>query len=189
MNTAESIKQKAKNKFSWRLLGENFVFHDGEHYYKMPTFLAKNTLYRKNNSHEKVKEAHRIIEKYFWALTKIPTTKIYCDEGNNYVIKQRKINGEKLSKKQLRDNPKLLSKFKRLIIANELMWEKEGVFLDLLWSDIIAHPNTIHNLITDGEYIYVFDFGLLEKKSKNIFYKYFSKFWTWFQLQFLKKYF
>jgi len=58
----------------------------------------------------------------------------------------------------MRANPKLLSKFRRLIIANEVMWQKEGVFLDLIGSDILSHPNTIHNLLTDGEHLYIFDF-------------------------------
>jgi len=58
----------------------------------------------------------------------------------------------------MKDNPKLISKFKRFIIANELMWEKEGFFLDLLGSDFITQPQTIHNLLTDGKEIYVFDF-------------------------------
>jgi hypothetical protein len=40
-------------------------------------------------------------------------------------MKQKSIPGEMLSKKNLKNNPKLLSKFKRLVIANELMWVKE----------------------------------------------------------------
>lgn len=49
----------------------------------------------------------------------------------------------------MQENPKLLSKFKRLIIANEVMWQQKGVFLDLLGSDIVTQPNTIHNLLTN----------------------------------------
>jgi len=189
MKQADQIKKVAQTKFSWRLLWENFVFKQWNHYYKMPTFLARNIMYRKTDSYEKVVDSMRTIQKYFWALTKIPETQVLKDKDNNYIIKQKKISWEKLSKKSLEANPKLLSKFKRLIIANEVMWLKEWVFLDLLWSDIVAHPNTIHNLLTDGEQIYVFDFWLLEKKSKNIFFRYFSHFGTWFQLQFIKRFF
>lgn len=189
MNQIEEIKQKAKRKFSWRILWENFVFEEDGNFYKMPTFLAKNVIYKKADSYEKVKSAREIITQYFWALTKIPNTEIYRDEKGNYVIKQEKISGEKLTKKMMQENPKLLSKFKRLIIANEVMWEQKGVFLDLLGSDIVTQPNTIHNLLTNWENIYVFDFGLLEKASKNIFFRYFSRFWTWFQLQVLGRYF
>lgn len=190
MDKVSKIKNKAKDKFSWRLLGENFVFKEGNHYYKMPTFLAKNTMYRKTDSYEKIISALEIITTYFGPLTKIPKTKIFRDERNHYVIKQRSISGEKLTKKHLRENPKLLSKFRRLIIANEIMWQQEGVFLDLLGSDIITKPNTIHNLLTDNKEIFIFDFGLLEKNaSNNTFYKYFSKFGTWIQLKFIKVFF
>jgi hypothetical protein len=74
-------------------------------------------------------------------------------------------------------------------MANEIMWRQQWFFLDILGSDILTHPNTIHNLFTDWENIYIFDFGLLEKSSKNIFFKYFSRVWTWFQLKFMKRFF
>jgi len=185
----QKIKKMRQWKFSWRIFWENFVFKDGEHYYKMPTFLFKNTKYRKTDSYEKVIDSMRIIKKYFWPLTRIPSTEVLKDSDKNYIIKQENIDWKKLSYKDMEKNPKLLSKFRRLIIANELMWIKEGVFLDLLWSDIITQPSIIHNLLTDWENIYVFDFWLLEKKSKNIFFSYFSRFWTWFQLQFIKIFF
>jgi hypothetical protein len=183
------IQKMRKWKFSWRLLWENFVFRDAEHFYKMPTFLAKNIMYRKNDSYEKVVDAMRILKTYFWPLAQIPKTQILKDSSGHYVIKQKSIPWDKLTRKMLEDNPKLLSKFKRLIIANEIMWLKEWVFLDLLGSDIVTHPQTIHNLLTDGENIYVFDFGLLEKNSKNIFFRYFSHFGTWFQLLFIKSFY
>ena len=178
-----------KGKFSWRILWENFVFQEGKHFYKMPTFLARNVMYRKIDSHDKVVEAFEIIKKYFAPLTKIPDTKILRDERWHYIIKQKSISWEKLSRKIFENNPKLLSKFKRLIIANEIMWLKEWVFLDLLGSDIVTHPQTIHNLLTDGENIYIFDFWLLEKTSKNIFFRYFSHFAQKFQLLFIKIFF
>jgi len=65
MNQAETIKQKARHKFSWRLLGENFVFEEDGVFYKMPSFLAKNVMYKKTDSYEKIKTAHTIILKYF----------------------------------------------------------------------------------------------------------------------------
>lgn len=189
MNTAEKIKQKAKSKFSWRILWENFVFEENGKFYKMPAFWARNTMYRKNDSYEKLLSSLKIIKKYFWPLTKIPKTDLFCDNTGHYIIQQSKVQGEKLTKKHMRESPKLLSKFRRLVIANELMWESEEVFLDLLGSDILTKPNTIHNLLTDGENIYIFDFGLLEKKSSNFFFKHFSKFGKCFQLVVLKKFF
>jgi hypothetical protein len=182
----QDIKNLRKWKFSWRLLWENFVFKHDDHFYKMPTFLAKNIMYRENDSYEKLIDAMKVIKIYFWPLTKIPKTELFKEQSWHYIMKQKSIPGEMLSKKNLKNNPKLLSKFKRLVIANELMWVKEWVFLDLLWSDIVSHPQTIHNLFTDWENIYIFDFWLLEKQSKNNFFRYFSRFGTWLQLSFLK---
>lgn len=189
MTRAEQIQKLRKWKFSWRLLGENFVFRDGKSYYKMPTFLARNLMYRKNDSYEKVCDSMRIIQKYFWALTKIPKTIVHRDSDGHYVIEQKIICGEKLSKKTLKKSPELLSKFKRLVIANEIMWMKEWVFLDLLGSDYITHPQTIHNLLTDGKEIYVFDFWLLEKKSSSVFFRHFSHFAQRTQLWLVKRFF
>jgi len=189
MKEAQRIQKLRKWKFSWRILWENFVFQNNGYFYKMPTFLAKNIMYRKNDSYEKVCDGMRIIQKYFWPLTKIPKTELLKQKDGNYIIKQKSISGEKLTKKLMEHNPTLLSKFKRLVIANEIMWMKEWVFLDLLWSDIVTHPQTIHNLLTDGEDIYIFDFGLLEKQSTNTFFRYFSHFWTKLQLLFMKYFF
>jgi len=189
MTEAEKIQQMRKWKFSWRILGENFVFKDEENYYKMPTFLAKNVMYRENDSYEKVCEWLEIIKTYFWPLTKIPETKIHKDIKGHYVIQQKIVCWEKLSKKMLESSPELLSKFKRLIIANEVMRSQKWVFLDLLGSDILAHPQTIHNLLTDGKDIYIFDFWLLERSSKNIFFRYFSHFGQKVQLWFIKLFF
>ncbi len=185
----QAIKHLKKWKINWRLLWENFVFEHEGYFYKMPTFLAKNIMYRKNDSYEKVVDSMRILKKYFWPLTKIPKTELLKEESGHYIMKQKSIPWKKLSKQILKEKPKLLSKFKRLIIANEIMWLQNGVFLDLLWSDILIHPQTIHNLFTDGENIYIFDFWLLEKNTKNTFFRYFSHFGTWFQLKFLKSFY
>ena len=189
MRHAEEIKFKAQNKFSWRILWENFVFQEGKHFYKMPTALYKHTMYKHTDSYEKVVDALILIKKYFGPIVTIPKTEILKDDSANYVIKQQEIPGEKLTKKHLKDNPKLVSKFARIIMANELMWKQQWFFLDILGSDILKQPNTIHNLFTDWENIYIFDFWLLEKSSKNIFFRYFSRLWTRLQLMFMKRFF
>lgn len=189
MKQAEEIKKQAEWRFSWRLLWENFVFQEWNHFFKMPTALYRHTMYKHTDSYEKVLDAMRLIKKYFGPMVTIPKTEILKDKNANYVIKQEKIPWEKLTKKYLENNPKLLSKFSRIIVANEMMWKQEWFFLDLLGSDIVKQPNTIHNLFTDWDNIYIFDFWLLEQSSKNIFFKYFSRFWTWFQLKFMKRFF
>lgn len=185
----QNIKDMRKWRFSWRIFGENFVFRDWEYFYKMPTALAKNTIYKNIDSYEKLIDSMRIIQKYFWKLTIIPKTEVFKERNWDYIVKQKNISWEKLSKKILEQNPKLISKFWRLVIANELMWQQEWVFLDLLGSDIITHPQTIHNLLTDGEDIFVFDFGLLENNSRNILFRYISKISQKFQLFFIKRFF
>jgi hypothetical protein len=57
----------------------------------MPTFLAKNTMYRKTDSFQKVTDSIETIKRYFGPLTKIPKTEIFCDLENHYVIKQERI--------------------------------------------------------------------------------------------------
>jgi len=189
MKKAEEIKSRASGIFSWRILWENFVFSEWNHFYKMPTALYKKTMYRHSDSYEKVVDALLLIKKYFWPIVTIPNTQVLKDREWNYVIKQEKISWEKITKKILKENPKLLSKFARIVIANEIMWKEQWFFLDILGSDIVKHPNTIHNLFTNWEEIFIFDFGLLEKSSKNVVFRYFSRFWTWFQLRFMKRYF
>ncbi|NDK09847.1 hypothetical protein GW846_03650 [Candidatus Gracilibacteria bacterium] len=184
---AEEIQEMRKGKFSWRLLGENFVFEEDGHFYKMPTYLAKNTMYRDCSSYEKVNTSLETIRKYFGPIAFIPETKIYEDSEGHFVIDQVKVEGGKeLTRDMMDNNPELLSRFKRLVIANEVMWQNEGVFLDLLGSDIVTHPQTIHNLITDGKDLYVFDFGLLEKKPKNILFRVISHSIKLFQSAFVK---
>lgn len=189
MKQIQNIKKLRRWKFSWRILWENFVFQHGENFYKMPTFLAKNLMYTKADSYEKVCDSMRIIKKYFWPLTKIPDTTVFREKNGHYIIQQKKIPGRKLSRKTMEEHPEILSKFKRLVIANEIMWTKEWVFLDLLGSDILSHPQTIHNLFTDGKHIYIFDFWLLEKKSSHVLFRYFSHFAQKIQLLFIKYFF
>ena len=160
-----------------------------DHFYKMPTALYKSTMYKHTDSYEKVIDALRLIKQYFGPIVTIPKTQVLKDSNAHYIIKQEKIHGEKLTKHHLKKNPKLISKFARIIIANELMWEQQWFFLDILGSDIVTQPSTIHNLFTDGENIYIFDFGLLEHSSKNIFFKYFSRIGAWFQLRFIKRFY
>jgi hypothetical protein len=47
----------------------------------MPTLLAKNIMYRKNDSYEKVVDAMRVIQKYFGPLAHIPKTEVLKDES------------------------------------------------------------------------------------------------------------
>jgi hypothetical protein len=91
----------------------------------MPTALYKHTMYKHTDSYEKIVDALRLINKYFGPIVTIPKTEILKDKNTHYVIKQEQIPGEKLTKKILENNPKLISKFSRIIMANEIMWEEQ----------------------------------------------------------------
>jgi|GEM_PF-1303726 len=49
----------------------------------------------------------------------------------------------------LEENHHLLMKFKKLVIINEVMWEKEGFCLDILGSDFIYDMRVTPNIFTD----------------------------------------
>ena len=178
----EKINLLKKQKFNWRILWENFVFKHGDNYYKMPSFIWKTFFYKENDSYNQAKINFKLINNYFWKVIKIADTQIAKNSDWHYVIKQKELKWHILTKKDLEKNHLLLSKFKKLVIINEIMWEKENVFLDLLWSDFAFAPNKIHNLITDWKELYIFDFWLFHKKSKNILSKIFSNISTKIQI-------
>lgn len=182
----EKINLLKKQKFNWRILWENFVFKHGDNYYKMPSFIWKTFFYKENDSYNQAKINFKLINNYFWKVIKIADTQIAKNSDWHYVIKQKELKWHILTKKDLEKNYLLLSKFKKLVIINEIMWEKENVFLDLLWSDFAFAPNKIHNLITDWKELYIFDFWLFHKKSKNILSKIFSNISTKIQIFIIK---
>ena len=167
MNTIQDIQAKARQNFSWRIIGENFVFKEGSHYYKMPWIVGKNIFYKEIDSHKKAQENFELIKKYFGKIFTIAETDILKNTDGHYIIKQKEIHGEKLNRKHLEENVHLLGKFRKLIIINEIIWEKEWVCLDILGSDFVSNPNSIPNIMTDGDELFLFDFWLLEKKPKN----------------------
>lgn len=185
----EHINKKAGNRFSWRLLGENFILKEGETYYKMPSIVGKYLFYKNIDSYEKARENLEIIKKYFWKVLEIADTEIIKNTDSHYIIKQKAINGEKLTKKMLEKRPILYAKFKKLILINEIMWEKENFFLDILGTDFAHDPFTIHNLIVVENEIFLFDFWLLEKQKKISIFWVVSRISRWFQLEVIKRFF
>ena len=182
----KKVNKLKKDKINWRILWENFVFKHKDTYYKMPSFIGKNVFYRKNDSFKQAKINLELIQKYFWKVIKIAPSKIIKNSDWHFLIKQKEIVWHMLTKQDLAENYLLLSKFKKLVIINEIFWEKEGVFLDLLWSDFALQPNKVHNLITDWKDIYIFDFGLFYKKPRNFIFKIFSNVATKIQMNVIK---
>jgi hypothetical protein len=188
-NEIERIKKIGKKSFSWRIIWENFVFKEWEHYYKMPWIVGKNIFYKKNDSYKQAIKNFEMIKKYFSKVFKIAETEIIEDRDWHYIIKQKEIFGEKLTKKILEENHHLLGKFKKLVIINEIMWEKEGFCLDILGSDFMYDMRVIPNIFTDGDHLYIFDIGLLEKKSEKRIFKIVSGIARFFQDIIIKKIF
>ena len=186
MSEISDINALSKQKFNWRLLGENFVFQHENNFYKMPSFVGKQFFYRGNNSYDQANINFKLIQKYFWKVIKIAPTTIMQNTDWHFVIKQKMLCGNILTKKDLQNNYLLLSKFKKLVIINEVMWEAEWCFLDLLGSDFALKPNKIHNLITDGKDLYIFDFWLFHKRPQNIIVKTVANIATYIQMFIIK---
>lgn len=182
----KKINNLKKQYFNWRILWENFVFRHNGNYYKMPSFIGKKIFYKKNNSYKQAQKNFELIKKYFWKVIKVADTEIFKNTDWHYAIKQKELKWHILTKRDLGENYLLLSQFKKLIIINEIFWKKEWVYLDLLWSDFALKPNKIHNLITDWENIYIFDFGLFEKEPKNYIFRLFSRIATRIQIIVIK---
>lgn len=185
----QRIKKVGKQNFSWRIIWENFVFKDWEHYYKMPWIVGKNIFYKKNDSYKQAIKNFEMIKTYFSKIVKIADTEIIQDNDGHYIIKQKEIAWEKLTKKMLEENHHLLMKFKKLVIINEVMWEKEGFCLDILGSDFIYDMRVTPNIFTDWSHLYIFDIGLLEKKSEKKIFKIVSGIARFFQDIIIKKIF
>ena len=171
----KKIIELKKEKKSFRIFWENFVFEHEWYFYKMPNVVAKTIFYYGKNSFEEVKKTFEIIKKYFWEDFLIPDTKIVQYKEGSYVIKQKKIDGKFLSKSILRENKKIKKDFEKLMLINEKMKEETGLFLDILWTDFMYNPNSIHNLMVFNDEIVLFDFWLLDTNSEGKIFKFVSK--------------
>lgn len=182
------IRKLRKNHSSLRIFWENFVFSEWDFFYKMPSFIWKIIFYKDLESYNELEKNFYFIKKYFWKDFKIADTQIFKDEKNHYVIKQKKIDWEILSIKQLKNNSNLKKKFQELMNINYKLWEKEWIYLDILWTDFIFKPTKIHNIIIDWKDLYIFDFWVLKKNSPNFIFRKLSNFFYWCQIFFIKKY-
>ena len=185
----QDIKEILKWEPISRLFWENIVYYYENYYYKIPSNLAKKTMYKNVDAYKRVYNSFQIVKRHFWNISIIPQTEMFQNEERFYIIKQSQIVWEKLSQKHLRNNPHLASKFKKIIEANEKMWIEQWFFLDLLGSEYFIQPKTLHNLMTDWENIYIFDFGLFEKSPANNFFRFASHSAKKFQSFFIKRLF
>ncbi len=185
----EKVINNKKNKKSFRIFWENIVFEDNDYFYKIPNIVAKTIFYSKENSFKKIEESFEIIKKYFSDYFLIPKTQIIEYKPWSYLIKQKKINWVFLTKKILKENKRVKEQFKKLIEINEKMLKETWYFLDILWTDFIYNPNSIHNLMVFHDHILIFDFWLLRLNSKRKIFKFVSRVSYKIQIKIIKKFF
>lgn len=174
MDEIEEIKNLVKKKKALRTFWENHVYYNNWYFYKIPSFFWKLIFYKDLESYTEVKNNYELLERYFWEYFKIADTDIFKDKDNHYVIKQKKLDWDILSVRDIKKDSLLKDKFRKLMEINEKMWEEKNIFLDILWTDFIFNPFRIHNIIKNWDNLYLFDFWVLKKDSKNSVFRFFS---------------
>ena len=189
MSRIDRIKKIFAASKNYRALGENIVCTDGKYYYKTPGIVWKILFYWRMSSHKEIKKSIDLIHEYFWTSCHVVHTQIIKAPEGNYILKQKEIKGELISKKDLDENPVLRGKFEWLMHQSEKMWKEKWYFLDILGTDFFYKPNYIHNLMTNGEELYIFDFWLLDGHSRNIVFRLVSHIMYRFQSAVVHKHF
>jgi len=181
----EIEKLLLKNQRS-RLIAENIVVEYNNHFYKSPNFSGEFLFYKWVCPFTCLHKSYKILKEYFWDDFEIVDTHIYKDDYLSYIIKQEKIKWRALNKNDFSDE-EIKRKFLKLIKINKKMWKKEGLFLDILWTDFLIKPFSIHNIfICENKKLYIFDFGLLNKKANSYIFRFVSYFFYNLQLFWIK---
>ncbi len=152
----------------WKRFWEHSVFRVGEYFYKQRSFLGKRIMTQTDNACQEAKESYERIASAFWDICEIIPIEIKEIWDDNYMIQQKAFEWEPLSLKHLQGNSQLQHTLAQILEINKKLWQEEWIYLDLLGSDFIFNRSVIHNLFTDGEKIYIFDFGLLKNTSKTM---------------------
>lgn len=184
MEEISKVKKLLLKNQKSRILAENIVIEDKWCFYKSPNFSGQFLFYKWVCPYEFVNKSYNLLKKYFWNDFQIVDSDIYKDNDLYYIIKQKKINWRMLHKKDFKDSD-IKKSFEKLLEINEKIWKKEGMFLDILWTDVIFKPLYIHNLfICKDKKLYIFDFWLLNKNAKSFIFRilsylfyYLQKFW------------
>ena len=156
------------------------------YFYKSPNFSWEFLFYKWISPYDNVIDNYVTLKKYFSNDFEIVSTLIFKDKDLSYIIKQKKIIWRVLNKNDFNDN-QIKDNFLKLIKINKQMWKNEGLFLDILWTDILFKPFSVHNIFTcDNKKIYIFDFWLLNKNANNYLFRFISYFFYYFQLFWIK---
>lgn len=186
MEKLNIIKDLIKQNSKKRIFAENIVVEHNNYFYKSPHFSWKYFFYNWKNAYKSVKESYDIIKTYFWNDFNITKTKFYEDKELHYIIKQEKINWDLINFKKIKDI-KIKDQISLLLEINKNLWKEKWLFLDILWTEALYNPFTLHNLIINNNEIYIFDFWFLDKNSSNIAFKWFSILFYYLQLFWIEK--
>lgn len=165
MQNINKVKEIFYKKKSKRLLWENIVIEYWNYYYKTLSKFWK-FMYKWEKKYSNLLKYKKIIEENFWDICEIAETEIIKDPEFHYIIKQKTLEWKIMEVSDLKDE-NIQKKFKIIIKRNKDFWNKKWYFLDLFWTDMFFSPFKIHNLIVCNWEIYIFDFWLLNKNSKN----------------------
>lgn len=169
-----------------RPLGENLVFRFGEDYYKFPNY--PTLLFGADVDQAAAMRRHiRLVGRYFGRYCRLARTEVVPHEGA-YFLRQETVEAEKISLDMIERDPAVRAAIVRLLADNDRLWERHGCYLDMIGSEGFADPSRLHNLLWDGERIVIFDFGLLNSRSENALFAYFSRAVYALQRSYLRKY-
>lgn len=187
MKELEKVKKLLKENKRSRPLAENIVIEYNNHFYKAPNYSAKYLFYKWIDSYSFVKKSYQLLKEKFWDDFKIVETQIFKDKNFQYIIKQKKIEGRILEKKDLKEKI-VKEKIEHLLKKNKALWKKQWFFLDILGTESLYNPSKMHNIfICENKDLYIFDFWLLNKNAKSYTFRFFSYLFYFIQSFWLEK--
>ncbi|MCP4523409.1 MAG: hypothetical protein GY828_04255 [Candidatus Gracilibacteria bacterium] len=156
-----------------RVFAENTVVEHDKFFYKTPSIVGKKLFHDTSCPYDNNRESYELIREKFGKDFHVAVTEILQDKEYGVIIKQEKISGSILSKKDLL-NTNIQKDLVHLLDINKKLWKERGLFLDILGTDCLYKPFHLHNLMLHQNSLVLFDFGLLNKNASNVFFRFFS---------------
>jgi len=179
MKNLDNVKKMfEKNRYK-RIFWECIVVEHDNCFYKTPNYTWK-MVHSWKDKYKCVVNSVDLIKKYFSKICKITETEITKNDECHYIIKQKKIHGDILKFSDFK-NEIIRKKMTEILKINKQLWKKEWYFLDLFWTDVFFKLK-VSNLILYKNDIYIFDFWLLNKNSKNYFFRFLSYIFYYLQI-------
>lgn len=174
-----SQKNATRRSRRSRLFAENHVFLYAWYRYKFPNypelFLGKHEDYV-SVLHDQM----QLICCYLRSVCMIAQTTLVPYQSS-YFIKQAPVKWSIITRHMVKNNPQLHRILVDFLIQNKRMRTEQWIFVDMMWTDAIVQPWKLHNLIWNGSEICIFDFGVLDRRSPNFFFRWLS--WLFYNVQ------